>query len=172
MTQLFLFDTGTSNESLDPGTVALATFTQDNVSGFPAYASESADKLYKDSFPQEILATEPIKAGQLLNIFYSDSVKARLASATSLNTFANSVALTSASIGQTVLCAVKTAILPSTLNGAIWLSDIPGELSDTLDFNREIIQKVGEADGGIFYFYFHTPAITRPFNYSYLTRSN
>lgn len=180
MAELYLFDTGiTQRISNDPelneihrGLTSSFVYAQDNVNGYPSYETVVADRVYKDSYPQKIEATESIGAGQLLNIYYAGKPLARLATASDRDRFCNSIALTTASIGQLVTCAVKVGVLPHTGAGTMWLSTASGAMTQAPTMQYEIIQKVGEAINGIFYFHFHTPALTNPANYPHLSRSN
>lgn len=180
MSELYVFDTGmTQVVSDDPelneirrGLTSSFVFAQDNANGFPSYGTLSADRVYKDSYPQRIVATEAVRVGQLLNIFYDDYPKARLATASDKDRFANSMALSPGNPGELITCAVKVGVVPHQSTGTLWLSVAPGETTQTPEMRFEIIQKVGEAKAGIFYFYFHTPAFTNPANHQYLSRGN
>lgn len=175
MLDLLTFDSGLSidsqPENLLDGLVSGFLFAQDNANGFPAYANVDADKLYRDTYPVRLEVTESVKAGQLLNVFYSDIPRARLATASDKAKYANSMALTSANIGELAWCAVKVGVTPYPNTGDLWLSATPGEATQTPEMSMEIIQRVGTAKAGIFQFYFHTPALTKPLTYHYLTRS-
>lgn len=175
MLDLLTFDSGISPDSapdeLLSGLVSGFLFAQDNANGFPAYANVDADKLYRDTYPVRLEVTEAVNAGQLLNVFYSDTPKARLATASDKAKYANSMALTAANTGGLAWCAVKVGVTPYQNTGELWLSATPGGVTQTPDMSMEIIQRVGTAKAGIFQFYFHTPALTKPLTYHYLARS-
>lgn len=179
MAGLHTFNTGMSlwvpedqpTEEILNGLTAGFTFAQDNANGFPSYDSVEADKIYRDTYPQQIQVTESVQAGDLLNIYFDVTPKVRLATARDKNKFANSLALSSGTANSLVWCAVKTAVIPFNLSGDLWLSDVPGKITQTPAMSMEIIQHVGIGKAGIFQFYFHTPALTKPFSYPYLQRS-
>lgn len=177
MSNLFVFDTGlTEVQTDDPqlneiymGLRASSTYTQDSITGFPTYSTDSADKIYKDYYPQWLVASEPVAVGQILNVYYSGAPQVRLATASNKDRFANSVAL-AISEDKKVLCAVRAAVTrPQSGN---WLSVVPGQTTSSPSASAEIVQKLGESAGGFFYFNFHPPVLIKPENYSYLARSN
>lgn len=184
MSQLFLFNTEIPSQvSEDPemnsvlqGLTAAFTAIQDNTSGFPVYGSNiQSDNLYRNTFPQRIQADVKVVPGDLLNIYFTDAPRARLASARDVNLFANSVALTANDADNYVMCAVKVAALPSpvlsTFSGSVYLSTMPGKFTDAPYLSGEILQKVGELVGDFFYFNFHCPALIDPLKFNTLARS-
>lgn len=182
MTQLSLFDYTDLNFESDDSEISailtgvrkISSYSQDNMTGFPIYGSGTkADQIYRDIFPQQVEASEAISPGDMLNIYYDgDALKARLASAADPLKFCNSMALSAASIGSLVYCAVKSAILPTAgAPGSYYLDITPGKVTSSPVLSSRIIQKVGEIAGPNFCFYFHTPALVSPFDYQYLQRS-
>lgn len=170
MIQLSLFHTNLVDPvSDDPdilnifeGLSNVIRYSQDIAHGYPIYSTNTTvDSLYRDVDPQLIIAEGPIKYGDLLNIYHIDGqVKARLATASDPEKYANSVALSAASQNQLVRCAVRSAYVQKIFpfNGPAFLSMSPGLLSPSIPPDGAIAQKIGDTDSaGKLWFYFHSP---------------
>lgn len=182
MQNIFMFDLGMDLASPEPdnilnGLVANTVYTQDNTTGFPIYFSDvDVGRVYKDTNPVWVEATESIQYGDLLNVYVlseqDPKIKVRKATCTDIDKFANSVALRVE--GTKVLCAVKVANvrLSGITSGPAFLSNVPGKLSASiLSSGAQLVQKVGDVDSNRnFLFTFHTPAFVDSAAYSKITQ--
>lgn len=182
MQNIFMFDLGMDLASPEPdnilnGLVANTVYTQDNTTGYPIYFSDvDVGRVYKDTNPVWVEATEFIEYGDLVNVYVlseqDPKIKARKAVCTDIDKFANSVALRVE--GTKVLCAVKVANVRVNVTdpGPVFLSNVPGKISASiLHPGSQLVQKVGDTDSnGNFLFTFHTPALVDSTAYSKITQ--
>lgn len=149
----FMFDLDPSGDPL----FHLARYVQDTVQGFPILGGTA--NLSKDFLPQLVSASEPIRYGQLLNIYEdSNRLLARLATSDEPLRYCNSIALSSSD--SAIFCAIRVARIAgiSHPRGPLFLGQSPGESTDSINLSTQISQCVGYSDGkGSMMFYYHTP---------------
>ena len=161
MADLYLF----SPES-DPLQSTMA-YLQDTTCGWPVTNQSKISAIYKSNFPQRVRCAQTIAKGQPLNIYFAPDnyLSARLASASALDLFANSIALGSGNFGDYIYCGVHSAIVQSVLPpGPRFLSTSPGTSIDSLVLTAgdKIHQCLGYVANGYFHFEFHHPTLVAP----------
>lgn len=143
-------------------------YLQDNTNGFPS--GITAENIYQDTDPQLIQAIEDISAGDLLNVYTSNSqeILVRKATASDPERYCNSVALSNMDSSSLVLCATRVASFSGNVGGIqlaagpIYLSPNLGQGSNSIPIGSAIHQLVGYVDPvGNFLFYFHTPFLAQ-----------
>lgn len=159
-----MFDLSASQAELPEHTQHVTRYIQDNTTGFPV--GLAVDNLYRDTDPQIITASEPITAGDLLNVYYTDTneLEVRKASAADPERYCNSLALSNVSTNSDVRCAVKVGSLPGypLPTGVVYLSHVPGAGATNIPLSAAIHQIVGHVDpAGTFMFCFHSPFLVQ-----------
>lgn len=157
-----------NNQTIDDFVAAF----QSSVNGFPVYnADQQVQQVYGANYPQRIRASGNISIGQLVNIYFAadNTLRARLASSSEPQYYANGIALTPTNADGTFLCGVETAYCTRYpgISGVLFLGITPGSVTNTLGQGK-IVQKVGYATSQGIYFQYNTPALVAPENYSFL----